>query len=202
MHVAHEPSVPTSLPGSTKTQCITVGPLIASLGRSARLVTVGGVNVVCAATFLAAAVDIRRFRIYRQLVAHLGLDSKGPPVRMRGHAAGADLQAGVAGNAVGGGRGDPRHDSAARAAASVRSADPRSPRLADRTVAAAGKLAWLFWSVLTRDENYDRAQQSLTAKRLRKLELIVGVERFDGSATGIWAAHRAVREAENRLASV
>ena len=38
-------------------------------------------NVICAATFLAAVGDIRRFRTARKLVAYLGLD---PRVRQSG----------------------------------------------------------------------------------------------------------------------
>ena len=50
-------------------------------GDARHLLTVPGVNVVCAATFLAAIGDIRRFRTSRQLVAYLGLD---PKVRQSG----------------------------------------------------------------------------------------------------------------------
>ena len=46
-----------------------------------RLMTVPGVNVICAASFLAAIGDVRRFRSSRQLVAYLGLD---PKVRQSG----------------------------------------------------------------------------------------------------------------------
>ena len=46
-----------------------------------RLMTVPGVNLICAAWFLAAVGDIRRFRTSRQLVAYLGLD---PKVRQSG----------------------------------------------------------------------------------------------------------------------
>ena len=57
--------------------------------------TVPGVNVIVAATFLAAVGDIRRFPGSRQLVGYLGLD---PKVRQSGtgpatHA--PDLQAGL-----------------------------------------------------------------------------------------------------------
>ena len=48
-----------------------------------RLMSVPGVNVICAATFLAAIGDIRRFRTSRQLVGYLGLD---PKVRQSGSA--------------------------------------------------------------------------------------------------------------------
>ena len=46
-----------------------------------RLLSVPGVNVICAATFLAAIGDIRRFGTSRQLVGYLGLD---PRVRQSG----------------------------------------------------------------------------------------------------------------------
>src|SRR5436190_15217512 len=47
------------------------------------------------------------------------------------------------------------------------------------TVAAARKLACLFWRLLTRDENHVHAEPSLTTKKLRKLELIAGAKRRD-----------------------
>jgi transposase len=46
-----------------------------------RLMTVPGVNVICAASFLAAVGDIRRFRGSRQLVAYLGLDPRVRPAQ-------------------------------------------------------------------------------------------------------------------------
>jgi transposase len=50
-------------------------------GDARHLLSVPGVNVVCAATFLAAIGDVRRFKTSRQLVAYLGLD---PKVRQSG----------------------------------------------------------------------------------------------------------------------
>ena len=41
-----------------------------------RLMTVPGVNVICAAIFLAAVGDIRRFKAQRKVVAYLGLDPR------------------------------------------------------------------------------------------------------------------------------
>jgi transposase len=41
-----------------------------------RLMTVPGVNVICAAIFLAAVGDIKRFKGSRQVVAYLGLDPR------------------------------------------------------------------------------------------------------------------------------
>jgi transposase len=48
-----------------------------------RLTTVPAVNLICAATFIAAVGDPRRFRGSRKLVAYLGLD---PKVRQSGDA--------------------------------------------------------------------------------------------------------------------
>ena len=47
-----------------------------------RLMTVPGVNVQTAATFMASVGDIRRFSSARQLVSYLGLD---PRVRQSGN---------------------------------------------------------------------------------------------------------------------
>jgi transposase len=68
------------------------------------------------------------------------------------------------------------------------------------TVAAARKLACLFWCLLTRNEDYAHTQPSLTAKKLRKLELLAGAERYERSATGIYSTNKTMREAERALA--
>jgi hypothetical protein len=67
-------------------------------------------------------------------------------------------------------------------------------------VACARKLACLFWCLLTREEDYAYGQPSLTKKKLRRLEITAGAERYTHSATGIWAANDAVREAEREVA--
>jgi hypothetical protein len=67
-------------------------------------------------------------------------------------------------------------------------------------LAAARKLACLFWCLLARDENYAHAQPSLTVKKLRKLELIAGAKRREPSAAGTFSVNRAMRAAEKRLA--
>ena len=64
------------------------------------------------------------------------------------------------------------------------------------TVAAARKLACLFWCLLTREEHYAHQQPSLTAKKLRRLELTAGAKRYDTTAAGIWSTNQAMREAE------
>jgi transposase len=46
-----------------------------------RLMTVPGVNLICAASFIAAVGDHRRFITSSKMVAYLGLDSKSQAVR-------------------------------------------------------------------------------------------------------------------------
>ena len=67
-------------------------------------------------------------------------------------------------------------------------------------VAAARKLACLFWCLLTRDQDYAYAQPSLTKKKLRRLELTAGRPRYAPEAAGIWHANDAIRQAERELA--
>ena len=66
-----------------------------------RLLTVPGVNLIAAATFLAAVGDIARFRNSRKLVAYLGLDPRvsaspasSPPARAASQSAGLCRRAG------------------------------------------------------------------------------------------------------------
>jgi hypothetical protein len=57
-----------------------------------------------------------------------------------------------------------------------------------------------FCEVAVRGENYAHQQPSLTAKKLRKLELKAGAERCSKSAAGVWTTNHAMREAERKLA--
>jgi hypothetical protein len=68
------------------------------------------------------------------------------------------------------------------------------------TVAAARKLACLFWCLLSRGEDYAHQQPSLTAKKLRLLEIRAGAPTQKGTPTGVWATRQAMREGERRLA--
>jgi transposase len=125
-----------------------------------RLMTVPGVNVICAASFLAAIGDIRRFSSSRQLVAYLGLD---PKVRQSGS------------EPARGGRISKRGSASARWAlveaawSVVRQPGPlhafyqpiRSRRGHGIAVAAAArKLAVLFGLLLARDQDYAHQQPS------------------------------------------
>ena len=68
------------------------------------------------------------------------------------------------------------------------------------TVAAARKLTVLFWCLLTREKQYAHQQPSLTAKKLRRLELTAGAQKYTKAAAGIWTVNEKMREAERELA--
>jgi transposase len=67
-------------------------------------------------------------------------------------------------------------------------------------VAVARKLAVLFWCLLTREEQYAHQQPSLTAKKMRLLEIRSGAPTVKGKRTGTWATREKMREAEKALA--
>jgi transposase len=165
-----------------------------------RLMTVPGVNLICAATFIAAVGHPRRFPSSRKLVAYLGLD---PKVRQSGDAPARS------------GRISKRGSAAARwalveAAWSVVLQPGPLHAFYDRTrarrghgkaiVATARKLAILFWCMLCRGEDYAHQQPSLTKKKLRRLEITAGAPKYAKSARGIWSANDAIRDAERELA--
>jgi transposase len=166
-----------------------------------RLITVPGVNVICAATFLAAVGDIRRFPTARRLVGYLGLD---PRVYQSGSAPAK------------GGRISKQGSPAARWAlveaawSVVRQPGPlhafyertrarRGNKIA--VVACARKLAALFWCMLTRGQDYAHQQPSLTAQKLRRLEIAGGAPVRKGRPSGVWATHQKMRQAEKQLAA-
>jgi transposase len=164
-----------------------------------RLMTVPGVNVIVAATFLAAVGDIGRFPGQRQLVGYLGLD---PRVRQSGSAAATHGRISKQGSA------SARHALVEAAWSVVRQPGPlhafyqrirarRGHQVA--VVATARKLACLFWCMLTRGQDYAFGQPSLTKKKLRRLELLAGAPKGKVKP-GIWAANKAIRQAERELA--
>jgi transposase len=165
-----------------------------------RLMTVPGVNLICAATFIAAVGNPDRFLSSRKLVAHLGLD---PKVRQSGEAPARS------------GRISKRGSAAARwalveAAWSVVLQPGPLHAFYDRTrvrrghgkaiVATARKLAIRFWCMLTRGEDYAHQQPSLTKKKPRRLEITAGAPRYTKTAAAIWSSNDAIRQAERRLA--
>jgi transposase len=165
-----------------------------------RLMTVPGVNVIVAATFMAAIGDIARFENPRKLVGYLGLD---PKVRQSGSAPATHGRISKQGSA------SARHALVEASWSTVRQPGPirafyqrvkarRGHQVA--VVAAARKLACLFWCLLTRSQDYAYSQPSLTRKKLRLLELSAGAESRKGQRTGLWKANTAMRRAERELA--
>jgi transposase len=68
-------------------------------------------------------------------------------------------------------------------------------------VATAGKLAILFWCMLTSGQDYAHQQPSLTKKKLRRLEITAGAPKHAQTARGIWSGNQAIRQAERELAA-
>jgi transposase len=164
-----------------------------------RLMTVPGVNVIVAATFMAAVGDIRRFGDRRKLSAYLGLD---PRVRQSGNAPANHGHISKQGSA------SARHALVEACWSTVRQPGPIAgfyERIRARRghsiaiVASARKLACLFWCLLTRDEDYAFAQPSLTKKKMRRLELTAGARRWQGGRH-VWSTNDAMRAAERELA--
>jgi transposase len=165
-----------------------------------RLMTVPGVNVICAATCLAAIGDIRRFHSARQLVAYLGLDprvrqsgtepAKGGRISKRGSASARWVLVEAAWSVVQ--QPGPLHAFYER----VRARRGHGKAI----VAVARKLVTLFWCLLSRAEDYAHQQPSLTAKKLRLLEITAGAPTLKGTPTGLWATRERMRHAERELA--
>jgi transposase len=156
-----------------------------------RLMTVPGVNVICAATFMAAIGDIRRFESPRKLVGYLGLD---PRVKQSGTGPATHGRISKQGSVRA------RHALVEASWSTVRQPGPirafyqrvrarRGHQVA--VVAAARKLACLFWCLLQRDEDYAFQQPSLTQKKLRLLEIRAGAPTLKGNNTGTWATRHA-----------
>jgi transposase len=164
-----------------------------------RLMSVPGVNVVCAASFMAAVGDIARFSSQRKLTGYLGLD---PRVRQSGASPAAH------GHISKQGSGQARWALVEAAISVARQPGPlhafyeriRSRRCHQvAVVAVARKLACLFWCLLTRGEDYAYAQPSLTKKKLRRLELKAGAPKGEVER-GLWSTNKAMRKAERELA--
>ncbi len=169
-------------------------------GDARRLMTVPGVNVICAATFIAAVGDVRRFRSARALVGYLGLD---PRVRQSGSEPARSGRISKQGSA------SARWALVEAAWSVVHQPGPLRAfyeRIRARrghgiaAVAVARKLAVLFWCLLTRSEDYAHQQPSLTAKKLRLLEIRAGAPTLKGTNTGLFATRQRMRKAERELA--
>jgi hypothetical protein len=165
-----------------------------------RLMTVPGVNLVCAASFIAAVGNASRFLTARKLVAYLGLD---PKVKQSGE---APARSGRISK-----RGSPSARWALVEAAWTAVLQP-GPLHAfyERTkarrghgkaiVATARKLSILHWCMLTRGEDYAHQQPSLTNKKLRRLEITAGAPKYTRKAAGTWSTNVMMRDGERALA--
>jgi transposase len=163
-----------------------------------RLMTVPGVNLVCAASFIAAVGDPHRFMTSKKLVAYLGLD---PRVKQSGD---EPARSGRISK-----RGSPSARWALVEAAWTAVLQPGPmhafyERIKARRghgkaiVATARKLAILFWCMLTRGEDYAHQQPSLTRKKLRRLEITAGAPKYTRRAAGIWSTNDLMRTAGAR----
>jgi transposase len=164
-----------------------------------RLMTVPGVNVIVAATFMAAIGDIARFPDRRKLTGYLGLD---PRVRQSGVGPASHGHISKQGSA------SARHALVEASWSTVQQPGPIAgfyARIKARRghsiaiVACGRKLACLFWCLLTRREDYAFAQPSLTKKKMRRLELQAGAPRYRGGR-GVWSTNDTMRQAERELA--
>ena len=166
-----------------------------------RLMTIPGVDVTVAMSITAAVGDFSRFGSPPKLVSYLGLN---PRVRQSGG------QPASHGRITKQGRAHARGMLVEAAWVAVKTAGPlraffervrarRGMQIA--VVATARKLAVLCWHMITRGEDYAFARPSLTAKKLRALELKAGMPSRRGQK-GVAAAYslKNVRARETALA--
>ena len=164
-----------------------------------RLMTVPGVNLVCAASFIAAIGHANRFMTSRKLVAYLGLD---PKVRQSGEAPARSGRISKRGSA------SARWALVEAAWSAVLQPGPLHAfyaRTRDRRghgkaiVATARKLTILFWCMLTRSQDYAHQQPSLTKKKLRRSRSPPAPRNTPGPPPGS-GTNDMVRDAERELA--
>ncbi len=166
-----------------------------------RLLTVPGVNLITAATFVAWVGDVRRFPSSRKLVGYLGLD---PRVRQSGN------EPARHGRISKQGASDVRHVLGEAVWSVVLTPGPmraffervrarRGPQVA--ATATARKLSVLFWHMLIRGEDYAFQRPSLTRHKIRQLELRAGAPRRHGKPAPDGISHKnpAQRAAERLL---
>jgi transposase len=166
-----------------------------------RLMTVPGVNLICAASFIAAVGNPNRFLSSRKLVAYLGLD---PRVKQSGESPARSGRISKRGSA------SARWALVEAAWSAVLQPGPLHA-FYERTkarrghgkaiVATARKLAILFWCMLNRGEDYAHQQPSLTRKKLRRLEITAGAPKNTRRSAGIWSTNDLMRTAERELAA-
>jgi transposase len=164
-----------------------------------RLMTVPGVNVQTAATFMASVGDIRRFSSARKLVSYLGLD---PRVRQSGNGPARHGRISKAGAS------EARHMLGEVAWKVMMTPGPlraffervrahRGPQIA--ATATARKLVVLFWHMLTREEDYAFGRPAKTRNKIRQLELTAGAPSQKGRKGIAGGKSKQVFDAEREL---
>jgi transposase len=164
-----------------------------------RLMTVPGVNVQTAATFMAAIGEISRFSSPGKLVSYLGLD---PRVRQSGNAVARH------GRISKQGASEARHMLGEVAWKVMQTPGPlrafferirarRGPQIA--ATATARKLTVLFWHLLTRGEDYAFARPAMTRNKIRRLELLAGAPPQKGRHGIAGGKSKVVFDAEREL---
>jgi transposase len=183
-----------------------VGALDAEIARLAlawpevlRLMSVPGVNVQTAATFMAAVGDIGRFSSPGKLVSYLGLD---PRVRQSGNSPARHGRISKAGAS------EARHMLGEVAWKVTMTPGPlraffervRARRGAQiAATATARKLVVLFWHLLTSEQDYAFARPAMTRNKIRQLELLTGAPSQKGRKGIAGGKSKAVFEAEREL---
>jgi transposase len=164
-----------------------------------RLMSVPGVNVQTAATFIASVGDIRRFPSPGKLVSYLGLD---PRVRQSGNSPARHGRISKAGAS------EARHMLGEVAWKVTMTPGPlraffervRARRGAQiAATATARKLVVLFWHLLTSEEDYAFARPAMTRNKIRKLELLTGAPSQKGRKGIAGGKSKKVFEAEREL---
>jgi transposase len=164
-----------------------------------RLMTVPGVNVQTAATFMASIGDIRRFPSASRLTSYLGLD---PKVHQSGNAPARHGRISKAGTS------EVRHMLGEAAWKVTLTPGPlraffervRARRNAQIAVTATSrKLAALFWHLLTREQDYAFGRPAMTRNKIRKLELLAGAPPQKGRHGIAGGKSKAVFDAEREL---
>jgi hypothetical protein len=163
--------------------------------------TVPGVNLIAAASFLAAVGEVNRFSNAKKVVAYLGLD---PRVRQSGETPARSGSISKRGSvsarwALVEATWSVVHQPGPLRAFYLRVRSRRGHSKA--IVAIARKLAILFWCMLSREQDYAHQQPSLTARKLRLLEVRAGAPTQKGKQTGVFATHERMRHAEKQLAA-
>lgn len=165
-----------------------------------RLMTVPGVNLIGAASFIAAIGDPNQVLHQPQARRISRAGPQGQTVRPGARPHRPDLQARIGIRPLGAGRSRPERGAAAGPLHAFYQRVKARRGHGKAIVATARKLAVLFWCMLTRGEDYAHQQRSLTRQKLRRLELTAGAAKYSRRAAGQWATNELTREAERELA--